>query len=166
MKRLNILELHRTINEKNARKNECYDKVLEICHKKIMLATQHKQLKCFFQVPEYICGYPIFDLNNCIKYLLESLKVNGFLVKYFFPKYLYVSWDFDEIQKENNNSQIQVPHTNISQHTKYANKHVQQTQESNRLNNMNMMLTSSLLARTPPSSLNMKSTGKLELNLF
>ena len=40
MKKLNILELHRTINEKKNRKAECYEKVLEICHKKINLAAE------------------------------------------------------------------------------------------------------------------------------
>ncbi len=98
MKKLNILELHRTINEKKNRKTECYDKVLEICHKKINLAAEQKRLRCMIQVPEYICGYPLYDLNDCLNYLLTSLKANGFLVNYYFPKVLYISWDFEEIK--------------------------------------------------------------------
>ncbi len=99
-KRLNIFELHRTINEKNMKKTECYEKVLEICHKKITAATENKQLRILFEVPEYVFGYPIFDLNSCITFLMNSLKGNGFLVMYYFPKTLYISWDFSEIKKK------------------------------------------------------------------
>ena len=100
MKRLNILELHRTINEKNMRKTETYEKVLESCHRKITLGSQTRQLRCMFEVPEYIPGYPIFDLNSCIKFVMATLKASGFLVKYYFPKILYISWDFDEIRED------------------------------------------------------------------
>ena len=103
MKKLNILELHRTINEKKSRKEESYEKVLEICHKKINLAAEQKRLKCMIQVPEYVCGYPLYDLNECLNYLLTCLKANGFLVNYYFPKVLYISWDFEEIKSMKKN---------------------------------------------------------------
>ena len=82
------------------RKTETYEKVLESCHRKITLGSQTRQLRCMFEVPEYIPGYPIFDLNSCIKFLMATLKANGFLVNYYFPKILYISWDFDEIRED------------------------------------------------------------------
>lgn len=155
MKRLNILELHRTINEKNMRKTETYEKVLEICHRKITLGSQTKQLRCMFEVPEYIPGYPIFDLNSCIKFLLTTLKANGFLVKYYFPKILYISWDFDEIKNDSK------PQQNIGQLSLTPNaNHLLLKKENDvpRIIDKNL-LTSSL-------KLNKKKTGKLELNLY
>ena len=167
MKRLNILELHRTINEKNNRKNECYDKVLEICHKKINMAPNLRQLRCMIEVPEYVCGYPLYDLNSCIKYLLDSLKVNGFLVKYYFPKVLYVSWDFDEIK---NDGKPQTPvqtqqHVQLSAALPSVQPQKRLIDTQRRQQTKPSVLSSSLLSKAP-ASLNMKTTGKLELNLF
>lgn len=173
MKKLNILELHRTINEKNMRKTETYEKVLEICHRKITLGSQTKQLRCMFEVPEYVPGYPIFDLNSCIKFLLTTLKANGFLVTYYFPKILYISWDFDEIKAESQSIIVNNNNNNITSEGKKnnekkhfgplplpqynPNKSIQLTNQ-NQVNNKNL-LTSSI-------KLQQKKTGRLELNLF
>ena len=156
MKRLNILELHRTINEKNERKNECYEKVLEICHKRIVMATEHRKMKYVFVVPEYIPGYPIYDLNLCIKHIIKSLETNGFLVTYVFPKYLYISWDFDEIKKD-------IP-MHSSDVAAQADKLLIPVNKSRPIKHE--ALTSSLLMKHPKAPLNMKSSGKLELTLY
>lgn len=150
IKRLNILELHKTVNEKKARKNECYEKVLSICHKKILMATENKQLKCIFEVPEYIIGYPIFDLNSCIKFIVHALKINGFSIKYFFPKILYISWDFDEIKKQSEEEQLQI-------------QYQQKASNIFNLKNNKIIQTSKELLK---SSLNMKNSGKLALNIY
>jgi hypothetical protein len=187
MKRLNILELHRTINEKNMRKTETYEKVLESCHRKITLGSQTRQLRCMFEVPEYIPGYPIFDLNSCIKFLMATLKANGFLVNYYFPKILYISWDFDEIREDSKpknalntlisngqNKNIQKIQNNGQGQQYTINKYAMEN--NNNINNLNSnplllknervqmnnnkdLLTSSL-------KLQKKKTGKLELNLY
>jgi hypothetical protein len=76
---------------------ECFEKVVDSCHKKIVAQTKNNKQHCFYEVPMYVFGFPIFDLNKCIEYLINSLESDGFFVKYYFPKYLYISWDFDEI---------------------------------------------------------------------
>jgi hypothetical protein len=100
MNKLNILDLHRTITEKKNRKNEAFEKVLSICHKRIKNSAEHEQLKTLIVVPEFIVGYPIFNMNECLEFIIDSLKKNGLLVRYYFPKLLYVSWDFTEIENE------------------------------------------------------------------
>lgn len=159
MKRLNILELHRTINEKNARKHECYDKVLDICHKKIVMATEHKKLNCFFEVPEYICGYPIFNLSSCIKYMIDHLQMNGFLTKYIFPKYLYISWDFEEIKQEKNKDN-QPSMSKPVENKQLSIPNIPQSRRSN------LQPLQSSFVNNNPNTLNLKKTGKLELNLY
>lgn len=78
---------------------ECFDKVLEICHKKILIHSDTKKTRFFFEVPDFILGFPLYDVNDCIKHVMEALKSNGFLAIYYFPRYIYVSWDFEEIDK-------------------------------------------------------------------
>ena len=34
----------------------------------------------------------MYDLNECIQFVVQKLTVNGFYVKYFFPRVLYISW--------------------------------------------------------------------------
>lgn len=157
-KRLNILELHRTINEKNERKTECYEKVLEMCHRKIQVGAENRQVRCMFEVPEYIYGYPIYDINACIRYVMTSLQSNGFLVRYYFPKCLYVSWDFEEIKTGESKPSLST--TPIPTQPALTPPHFA-------TNTALTTLTSTLLARPgAAASLKKKNTGKLELNLF
>lgn len=149
VKQLNILDLHRCINEKQNRTNECFDKVLELCHKKIRASAQNQLMRCFIEVPCFIVGYPLFDFTKCIEYVYNRLQKNGFLIKYYFPKHLYISWDFEEIntaKKTNiNTNKINTPQL---QHDKRQNtKYTTMTKQSNR------------------NVLSYKPSGKLELNL-
>lgn len=107
--RLNILELHRKINQRNEKKSICYEKVLEICNKRILAQTERDKTNCVFEFPEYVIGYPLFDLNLCIKYCEKHLVSNGFLVKYMFPNKFYISWDFDEIKKHKEEERKKLP---------------------------------------------------------
>jgi len=99
MKKINIFELHQTINNKLQKKNDVFEKALDLCHRRIRLAAEYKMYNCFFQVPEVVLGYPMYDLNQCISFLMRELQNNGFEVKYYFPKFLYISWQIDK--KEN-----------------------------------------------------------------
>ena len=105
MKKLNILDLHRNMNEKKLKRTACFEKVLETCHKKIVTCSQNNKLNCFYEVPDYVIGYPLFDLNECIRFLIDCLTKNGFLAIYYFPRYIYISWDFEEIEKAKKNKE-------------------------------------------------------------
>jgi Family of unknown function (DUF5759) len=107
--RLNVLELHRKLNQRNEKKSICYEKVLEICNKRILAQTERDKTSCMFEFPEYVIGYPLFDLNMCIKYCERHLVANGFLVKYLFPNKFYISWDFDEIKKHKEEERKKIP---------------------------------------------------------
>jgi hypothetical protein len=97
--RLNIMDLHREMNIKNEKMIQCFDMALKRCHSKIRICSGQKQLKCFFEVPEFMVGCPLYDLNKCITYVMTELKANGFFVQYYFPKWLYISWDLQEIEE-------------------------------------------------------------------
>ena len=170
-KKLNIFELHRIINEKYQRKSECYEKVLEICHRKITMATEHKQIKTLFEVPEYVYGFPIFNINDCINFLLQNLKSNGFLVNYYFPKILYISWDFNEIKKtEEDKVKLQANiQSNIQDKlelTSLMNQH-KQNQNTQKQKQVIPQVSSSLITQKQNSAaLKIKSSGRLALNIF
>jgi hypothetical protein len=109
MSKINILDLHRRIDCKKQRKVESYDKVLEIFHRRIRRAADNKQVRCVLAVPEFVYGYPIYELNPCIEHLAKSLARNGFVVRYMFPNTLYISWDLDEINAQKRSSAAAAP---------------------------------------------------------
>ena len=120
MHKLNIQDLHRTLNDLNNKHSECFEKIVESCHKKILSQTRNKRLNCFYEVPLHVIGFPIYDIGKSIEYLKKSLEVDGFLVKYFFPNFLYISWDFEEIKNEKDNNPViqnkKVPFAKMLEH--------------------------------------------------
>jgi hypothetical protein len=104
MKKLNIYELHSEMNRRKQNRTKSLDHVLERCHNKIRNASKKELARCLFDVPEFVIGLPVYNLNDCIIHLMTSLNQNGFVVKYYFPKLLYISWDFDEINHSQNNA--------------------------------------------------------------
>lgn len=99
MYRLSIHDVQRRLHEKSEKKLQCYDKVLEICHKRILSSTDREKTHCYFEFPEYIIGFPLFDLNACMEHCKKHLVANGFLVRYHFPNKFYISWDVQEIRE-------------------------------------------------------------------
>jgi hypothetical protein len=99
MYRLSIHDVQRRLHEKSEKKLLCYDRVLEICHKRIISSTDREKTNCYFEFPEYIIGFPLFDLNACMEHCKKHLTANGFLVKYHFPNKFYISWDINEIKE-------------------------------------------------------------------
>ena len=108
MRHLNINELHSEINRRKERRNKSFDAVLEKCHEKIKKACKSELYRTLYDVPDFLLGYPIYKLNECILYIYKYLQQDGFIVKYFFPKTLYISWDLKEINNYQN-TQLKIP---------------------------------------------------------
>lgn len=94
---LTVYELYNQLDKKKVSRSKSFEKVVEICFNKIRSATEKEHLRIVFDVPEYVLGLPVYNLNDCTLYIMEKLKTNGFLVRYYFPKTLYISWDLDEL---------------------------------------------------------------------
>ena len=47
---------------------------------------------CFYQIPEFIIGTPIYDINELKEYLINSLKKDRFKLLYIDPNWLFISW--------------------------------------------------------------------------
>lgn len=156
MNRINILELHRSIEEKQKRKSECFERVVRGCHHRIRMATECKQLRCICAIPEFVPGFPVYDVSKCVQYVQDALEANGFFVKRVHARYLYVSWDFEEMPSKHASSSSAAKPATAKDVTK-------------EIKGLNLSLTSSLVGNRPkkPSlaSLARKPTGKLTLSL-
>ena len=118
MQHLNIFDLYKSVNDKKANKKNTFAHVLKKAHGKIQLAAKMDHYACFFEVPEYIVGVPMYSLTECITYVINQLKDNGFVVRYMYPKTIFICWDpkvinKSEVEKEKHNL------TNVNNYDSY-----------------------------------------------
>ena len=92
---INIDDLHKQKKTKIDSKNKIYETLLLKCHNKIKTTASiiENPNHCFYVVPKYIYGIPIYNLNNCIMYVVKALMNNGFDVFYTSPNLLFISWE-------------------------------------------------------------------------
>ena len=98
VKPMNIYDLYRGIQQKKMKRIKSYDTVLSKCYAHIQKAADTELFQTFFEVPVFIVGLPLYDLNHCTAYIITQLRNNGFLVTYYFPRILYISWEIKEIR--------------------------------------------------------------------
>ena len=90
---INISDLNTERTKKMKLKEEIYSKILEKCHNRIKMSAASNDLGyCFYNIPKYIYGIPIYDYESCLIYLVKSLDKNGFDLKYTHPNLLFISW--------------------------------------------------------------------------
>ena len=99
MSQLKISDLYSTINEKNLKRLEVYDSVLVKCHKRIMYNSKLEKTYCFYQIPEFIFGVPLYNPQEMVKYVINSLENNGFNLMYVDPNWLFISWGHHGLDK-------------------------------------------------------------------
>tara|TARA_A100001015_G_C14446468_1_gene502472 strand:- start:57 stop:446 length:390 start_codon:yes stop_codon:yes gene_type:complete len=107
--------------EKNKKFNEkvfnTFKEILKKCNTLIKFANQKKQSDIIFDVPKILLGYPSYDYDECLCYLILKLRNNNFFVKYIYPTQLYISWhdksQLEKLKKEKkfiyNESQKEIP---------------------------------------------------------
>ena len=102
MSMININDLYKEKKLREKNKLDIYDKVLEMCHKKIMRAVKINPYteSYFFIIPRYIYGVPLYKLDECLKYLVEKLSQNGFKLYYTHPNLLIISWKEETKKKK------------------------------------------------------------------
>ena len=99
MSQLKITDLYSRINEKNLKRLEIYDDVLVKCHNRIKYNSDLEKTYCFYQIPEFIIGVPIFNIQEMRTYIINSLQNNGFQIMYIEPNWLFISWCKDNRKK-------------------------------------------------------------------
>tara|TARA_B100000768_G_C11006856_1_gene260311 strand:+ start:85 stop:540 length:456 start_codon:yes stop_codon:yes gene_type:complete len=100
VKILNVKDLHKEIDEKTLKRNIIYNEILGKCNDKILQTTKTFDTCCFFALPEFIIGVPIFNSGKCRDFVIKHLIEGGFDIKYTHPNLLYISWNKKEKEKK------------------------------------------------------------------
>ena len=93
MSQINMKELYSTINQKTLRRMELYDSILKKCHSRILYNSGLQRTYCFYQIPEFVIGIPLYDISELRNYVMNSLKTNGFEILYIEPNWLFIYWN-------------------------------------------------------------------------
>ena len=92
--KINIDELYEKKRVDDINKLELFNKLLNRIHVRIKLTSKQSNEKCcWYVIPEIILGVPKFDQPNCISYIIDKLKINGFNVFYYHPNSIFISWN-------------------------------------------------------------------------
>lgn len=89
---LDMNSLFETTNQKTLKRLETYDKILKQCHSRIKQYSKHERTTCFFAIPEFLIGVPLYDVVELRTYLMNSLEKNGFKLMYLHPNWLMIDW--------------------------------------------------------------------------
>lgn len=81
---------------RNQSKIKVYNEILRRIHNRIDLVVKHghsTDTSCLFEVPPYLMGYPIYDMNETLEFLVRSLRENGFHIQLAKETVLFISWE-------------------------------------------------------------------------
>ena len=86
---LNIDELYEKKKEVDVNRVNIYNKLLLKIHAKIKTSSRQQVQNefCYYVMPEVLIGYPNYNFEECLMYVLSSLQDDGFLTKYVHPNY-------------------------------------------------------------------------------
>lgn len=105
---ISLSELYNMKREKEKSKTISFDKVVELCHRRIRTIATYGGMNAFYEIPGMIVGYPLYNIFDCRQYLVESLRKTGFLVQILSPpqhNVVYISWDPEEIKPQKQQTQ-------------------------------------------------------------
>jgi hypothetical protein len=106
---LNINQLHREIEDRMEKKKNVYSKILELCYQRIVNTNKkNNNCYCFFSCPTFMFGVPLYNITNCIIYIMEDLTEKGFQVQYTHPNLLYISWKVNNKSKSSSFNQKKI----------------------------------------------------------
>ena len=107
--RINIDELYESKKKNNLTRLDIYNKLLIKVHNRIKTASRIKNSEnfCTYVMPEVLIGYPNYNLEECLLFIIDKLQIDGFLTRYIHPNLLMISWNHwvpsyvrDEIKKK------------------------------------------------------------------
>lgn len=92
-KELFVNDLHNEIDKRENDKSKVYDDILKKCHNHIVNTNKESDSKCtIFKVPVVQFGVPVYDIVQCVIYIMNDLINRGFKVQFQQPNMLLISW--------------------------------------------------------------------------
>ena len=88
-----IHEIHKKQKEKEKNRLKIYETISTRCFKKVKETSANEETYCFFKLPEYLPGLPLYNMTECVMYILNLLHEKGFNARYCDPFMIFISWN-------------------------------------------------------------------------
>ena len=97
---MNALDIQKFLHDREKNRLQIYENILQKCYLKIQNSVLRDEEFTLITIPDFIIGYPTYNFENCIKYVIFKLKQNNYQIKYFYPNALQIIWgkkDFNSL---------------------------------------------------------------------
>ena len=107
MLNININKLRSEVEDRENNKIKVYEKILDMCYQKILNTNkQNNDYSCTFIVPNVVFGLPLYNIEDCIIFIMNKLVEKGFEIYFALPTSIHIFWrPKDYINKNQNNKQ-------------------------------------------------------------
>lgn len=92
---ITIKDIQTIYDKKQTKKQEYYDKIMIKIIELMKKTAEEGKNMCMYVVPNIILGMPIYNINECMFYLLSNLKQNGFECTYALPNIIMIFWKLE-----------------------------------------------------------------------
>ena len=76
--------IYKKNKERELKKIKVFNTILKKCEKKIKLYANNDKFECYFEIPKFYLGAPLYNIDECVFFMIYKLK-NKFKVHYFSP---------------------------------------------------------------------------------
>ena len=73
-------------------RKQIYKKVYKNIETKIIQNSKINNYSCWYQVPEFMINYPLYNVEDCKKYISKKLKGDGFNYNFLDNHIIVISW--------------------------------------------------------------------------
>jgi len=115
---LNINKLRNEVEERENKKYKIFETILEMCYQKILnINKKNNDYNCTFIVPNVVFGLPLYNVGDCVIFIMDKLVEKGFEIYFAAPTTIHISWKPKEDLNNNyylnnsNNNQIEYYNT-------------------------------------------------------
>lgn len=107
---VSVNKLRNEVKAREDRKMETFNKVLDMCYQKILNTNKTSdECCCVFICPQIIFGLPLFNLSECINFIMQKLVEKGFEVYLAIPNHIHISWQTEEQKSKSTPYSLQYP---------------------------------------------------------
>lgn len=101
--RISLADLYAMKNNKDKIKTNTFNVIIEKCHDKIKKIAEQGGMNIFYEIPRILLGYPLYDMELCLDFVVDALRQNGLLVQILpYPNNytIYVSWKPSDVKQK------------------------------------------------------------------
>jgi len=90
---IDIKKLHKEKEKFNQIKVKTFSKILKRCIEDIEDANKQEDVyHIIYEIPEFLNGHPLYEIEDCAKFIKIELEKGGFNVTFIKPNNLFISW--------------------------------------------------------------------------